>query len=547
MSITMEDNYVYSSADMGDSHVKAHAKQHNYMQDNEPEIIMLNNNSALNVAIDNGVKTKDEWIKYNSKLRKGRQKKNYDEYLRALSANLLKNKKRYVQASHKVPLSKAKKQMTYQEINSIEKNKLGVTGNLFYLSNVDDYEKQTDLKKYRKFEKDTFETFYNSDTFKKLHPQNFKSEIDLDEKGAMHLQTGDDWMYTDGKGRVSSARRKIIKDILINDLGSEDVLNKQLDVLSNCHKYVKGQTQKKEGTLRADAVFAELLEQNNGDLSKFDCPKARASERSVRIEELWRLKNMWALKDIAKQKAKQYGVNYDIKDSMYYKTDGVHRSASEYETQQSVKKKSKDLDTQKEEVAEKERSAQEQINKALALQAKAEHDRKELEKRKKKFEEYKKEEKKRLKQKEESLFDREQDIKNHDKVFKGTLLDILEPDMDSLKRDDLINNVNVFVTVKTVTGKIEKQVMTFAKYIGRKVDSLKKVRSNSSEPVAKRRSADEKLASVQHAIVEHGQDNENIDWNARFGIDPTKIAKPVNNVKKQDSHKKVQQNDDLEL
>lgn len=112
----MEDNYVYSSADMGDSHVKAHAKQHNYMQDNEPEIIMLNNNSALDIAIDNGVKTKDEWIKYNSKLRKGRQKKNYDEYLRALSANLLKNKKRYVQTSHKVPLSKAKKQMTYQEI-----------------------------------------------------------------------------------------------------------------------------------------------------------------------------------------------------------------------------------------------------------------------------------------------------------------------------------------------------------------------------------------------------------------------------------------------
>ncbi len=122
----MEDNYVYSSADMGDSHITAHAKQHNYMQDGEPEIIMLNNNSALNVAIDNGVKTKDAWIKYNSSLRKNRQKKNYDEYLRALSANLLKNKKRYLQTSHKVPLSKAKKQMLYQEINSIEKINLAL-------------------------------------------------------------------------------------------------------------------------------------------------------------------------------------------------------------------------------------------------------------------------------------------------------------------------------------------------------------------------------------------------------------------------------------
>lgn len=547
----MEDNYVYSSADMGKSHTKAHAKQHNYMQDDEPEIIMLNNNSALDIAINNGVKNKDEWVKYNSGLRKSRQKKNYDEYLRALSANLLKNKKRYVEAPHKVPISKAKKQMTYQEINSIEKNKLGVTGNLFYLSNVDDYEKQTDLKKYRKFEKDTFETFYKSDTFKKLHPQNFIAEIDLDEKGSMHLQTGDVWMYEDRKGRVSSARRKIIKDLLINDLGSEDNLNKQLDVLSDCHNYIDDNTQKKEGTLRADALFADLLEQYNGDFSKVDCPKARASERSVRTEELWRLKNMWALKEIAKEKAKQYGVNYDIKGSTVYKTDGVHRSASEYETHQSLKKKSKDLDTQKEDVTKKERSAQElmkkaqdQMNKAieehnnaLALRAKVEHERKELEKKRKKIEQ------------------KEQEITNHDKVFKGNLLDILDPDMDSLKRDDLINNVNVFDTVKTVTGKIETHVMTFAKYIGRKLNSLKEVRSDSSEPVEKRKRADEKLASVQHTIVdtivEHeqndGQNDENVDWNARFGIDPTKIAKPVNKVKKQDSHKKVQQDDDLEM
>jgi hypothetical protein len=522
----MEDNYVYSGSDMGKSHVTAHAKQHNYMQDNEPEIIMLNNNSALDIAIDNGVKTKDAWIKYNSKLRKGRQKKNYDEYLRALSANLLKNKKRYVQTSHKVPLSKAKKQMTYQEINSIEKNKLAITGNLFYLSNVDDYEKQTDLKKYRKFEKDTFETFYKSDVFKRLHPQNFKAEIDLDEKGSMHLQTGDVWMYTDSKGRVSSARRKIIKDLLINDFGSEDNLNKQLDVLSDCHNDVKDQTQKKEGTLRADALFAKLLEHYNGDLSKVDCPKASVSERSVRIEELWRLKNMWALKDIAKQKAKQYGVNYDIEDSMYYKTDGVHRSASEYETQQSVKKKSKDLDAGKEELA----------------------------KEKKKFEEYKKKEKKNLKQKNELFLERDQALKkreqaqkDRDKVFNRKMLDIVAPKMDSLKRDELLNDGNAIVTVGASKGKIEQRYVTVDNYIGLGIMGLKKVSSDPAAPVAQRQRADERLANVQHTIVEHvayEHKDEDIDWENRFGIDPA-LAKSVNNVKKQ--HKKVQKDDDLEL
>ncbi|WP_034993972.1 hypothetical protein, partial [Liquorilactobacillus vini] len=193
------------------------------------------------------------------------------------------------------------------------------------------------------------------------------------------MQLGDIWMYTDSKGRVSSARRKIIKDLLINDLGSEEILNKQLDVLSDCHRYIKDSTKKEEGTVRADALFGELLEQCNGDLSKRDCPKACASERSVRTEELWRLKNMWTLKEIAKEKAKQYGVNYDIKDSMYYKTDGVHRSASEYEMQQGVKQKSKELDAGKEKLA----------------------------KEKKKFEEYKKEEKKKLDKRDKEVSDAE--------------------------------------------------------------------------------------------------------------------------------------------
>lgn len=517
MTMTLEDNYVYSDADMGTSHIEAHKKQHNYMQDDEPEIIILNNNSALNVALNNGVKSESEWTEYNKGLRKGRQKKNYDEYLRGLSANLVKNKKRYVETEHKVPLSKSKKQMTYQEINSIEKNKFGVTGNLFYLSNVDDYEKQTDLKTYRKFEKDTFETFYKSDTFKKLHPENFKSEIHLDEKGAMHLQSGDVWIYKDSKGRASSARRKIIKDLLMNDLGSEDNLNKQLDVLSDCHKYVKDNTQKKEGTLRADAFFSEILKQNNNDLSQVNCPKARASERSVRTEELWRLKNMWALKEIAKEKSKQYGVNYDIKDSTIYKTDGVHRSASEYEMQQSVKKKSKDLDTQKEEVAEKERRAQELMNKAmeehnkaLALQAK--------------------------------VLAREQKIKDGKKDFESNLLTLVAPRLSTEKRNELLDDGSAMFTMKDKT----QRVMSLYEYAGLKIAGLKKLRQNNDVHSVDRKSADETLANVQKNIVDYGQTNQQIDWNKRFGIDPSKLAKPVNKVKKQDSHKKVQQ-DDLEL
>lgn len=403
---------------------------------------------------------------------------------------------------------------------------MAITGNLFYLSNVDDYEKQTDLKKYRKFEKDTFETFYKSDVFKRLHPQNFKAEIDLDEKGSMHLQTGDVWMYTDSKGRVSSARRKIIKDLLINDLGSEDNLNKQLDVLSDCHRYIKDSTKKEEGTVRADAIFGELLEQCNGDLSKRDCPKARVSERSVRIEELWRLKNMWALRDVAKQKAKQYGVNYDIKDSMYYKTDGVHRSASEYEIQQGVKQKSKDLDAEKEKLAKEKKAFEEDKKKFGKREEEAKQREDNLNTREGQAyldDIQRKKRDKALDKREEMLDKRAAGVNNYVVNFRKDLLVALYPQMAN-KRVNTMAVEDVVKTTNKDTGAITKETVP-----SHFIRMVKYYATKSAE----------KTKRIFKAV-------ENIDWNARFGVDSTKSAEPVNNVKKQQTQHKKVQDDDLE-
>lgn len=527
----METSYVNSDGDMGQAHIDSHANQHDYLMSGEQEVIVLSNTNlkdksqdlALQKAIEQGVKTEDEWKEYNSKLMPSRQKESYQEYIKSLSNNYTKNIQRQLD---KGTLTTARKDKNYQSLKAIDRNGgLAVEGDLYYLGNVDDYKNKSDdeLKKYREFQVKTLERFYYSDIFKKLNKGCFRGEIHQDEKGATHLQTQKTNYHMNSRGRVEMATGACQKEALIELYGSEEELNKRLDLLQKAHD--ANDDNKKKGVFRTDAIY---WDDNNQKLIGHVKPTTKGKRR-MRIPELYRMEQMHELGRIARETAKQYNIDYKV--DRKYTTDGVHKTAAGYASEQKSKEKADKII--------------EDANKKA--QAKLEHGRKELEKEKKKFEEYKTAEKKKLKQKEESLFAREQEITNHDKVFRGNLLDILDPDMDSLKRDDLINDVNIFVTVKTVTGKIEKQVVTFAKYVGRKLNSLKKVRSDPSQPDAKRRSADEKLESVQHAIVEHGQNNENIDWNTRFGIDPTKLAKPVNKVKKQDSHKKVQKDDDLEL
>lgn len=558
MTVTLEDNYIYNDRDMGTNHIKAHAGQRVYMQPGETEIITLSSNDVhansdeliLKVAIANGVKTKSEWEDYNKGLRKSRQKNNYDEYLTSLSANLTKNKKRFADTKN---MPKAKRDVIYRELNSIEKNKLGVTGNLFYLSNVDDYEKQKDLKKYREFERDTFETFYKSDTFKKLHPQNVRTEIHLDEKGATHMQLCDLWMYKDAKGRVSSARRKIIKDILISDYGSEDALNVHLDVLSMSHKMAKS-SQNSKNKYRADVMYNFLIRDDPVNLLAKEKFKASASERNARIEELWRIENMNELKDIAVEKAKQYGIDYDIASSNKYQTDGVHRSASEYEAHRKTKKKNDELDKQqaeidkqqaeideqkaeldkqKAELAKRKLSFQEEMNKAMQRHNQDQH---KFEQEKKEFEREKQ--------------NRQNEYRETEKMHQRKLLNMLSPKMDDLKLEDALETGSIMRTTRkrrpdnTIVS--VDNYMSVDEYIGLKIGYLKALRKDKEKPKEQRVNADTTLTNVQTEIVKQNEEfsgPRKIDWNKRFGVDPEKLSKPVaRKVRKQ-----KQKDDDLEL
>ena len=349
--VTLENSYQSTNMDMGDSHEKAHGKQHKYLQKDEPLIETLTDNKsedlstdlAIKMAVEQGVKNEDDWEIYNSKLRKDRRKDSYQEYLETIAGNLIKNKRRKLD-DKKHPSSKQKREKIAQELASIDRNGgIPIDGSLYYISNTMKYDemKPTELKKYREFERATLTDFYNSKTFKELNPQNIRSEIHFDENGAIHLQTQNVWYHKDKRGRMTYAKRAEIKKILTKKYGSEQRLNNYLDVLSYCHEKFdqpKGSKDRIGSPTVASkfwyalnkigegvGVAKETKVDDEGNEYPFKYTKA---ERTTRIEELWRMEQQKTLAEIAEQKAKEMGIIWKL--DTVYTTDGIHRNGSNY-------------------------------------------------------------------------------------------------------------------------------------------------------------------------------------------------------------------------
>lgn len=339
----MENSFVSTNKDMGENHIHAHQKQRKYLQKDEPLIETLTTNSdrddstdlALKMAQNAGIRTPAEWIKYNNELRKSRRKKSYIDYFLSTTANWTKAKQRALDNSKN---SKTTRTKIAQELHAtIENFGMPIDGSLYYISNVDEYEKRSkeDLAKYRQFEAATFRNFFNSPTFKSLNPQCFRAEIHYDENGALHLQTQNTWFHQDSRGRVSYAKRAIIKQILQKWYGGEEQLQNRLDVLAE----FDNSTEKKIGNKRADAKFydyiskwpdGQVADDEKGiksDGSKYKYKHTKA-ERDTRLVELWRIELMHELGRIATQTAQEMGIAYQVSDK--YETDGIHRTAVDY-------------------------------------------------------------------------------------------------------------------------------------------------------------------------------------------------------------------------
>lgn len=344
-SITIENSYQSTNKDMGDKHITAHAHQHKYLQSDEPLIETLTDNnpsdSSTNLALDWAIKhtsmlNQQEWKVYNSHLRKARRKNNYADYIIALSNNLIKAKKRQLKNPK---TAKKTREKIARELSAYNETGVPLDGSLFYISNTEDYDQMSDeeLKKYRQFERQTFHNFYESSTFKALNPQNIRSEIHLDENGAMHLQIQDIWYYKDGRGRLSYAKRAILKNTLSRWYGGSDALQNHLDVLCLYHD-VTNKNGRQIGSKRADTMYLDYFRRfpdglvssaekgdNNGNKRKY---KYSSAERNTRIEELWRIEQMNALREIAENTAKSMNIDYQVDEN--YTTDGIHLDGAAY-------------------------------------------------------------------------------------------------------------------------------------------------------------------------------------------------------------------------
>ena len=345
-SITLENSFQSTSKDMGENHIKAHAKQHKYLQANEPLVETLTNNKqeddsvqlALKYAQEKaGLLTQKSWFKYNQTLRKSRRKSSYLEYLLGVSGTFRTAKQRRL-ANPKT--NKKTREKISREMGAIiDNNGVPLDGSLYYLSNSKIYDSMTtdQLKKYRHFEAETFRKFFNSQTFKELNPENIRSEIHFDENGALHLQTQDIWFRKDKRGRLSYAKRAMIRDILETKYGSAEALQNRLDVLCFFDEKVKREG-RKIGSKRADTLYYDFISKipnghmsskskvnKDGSTRKYHYSKA---ERTTRLTELWRIEQMHELGKIAETTAKEMGVNYHVDHT--YTTDGVHLDGAAY-------------------------------------------------------------------------------------------------------------------------------------------------------------------------------------------------------------------------
>ena len=345
-SITLESSYQSTAKDMGDSHIKAHQKQHKYLQANEPLIETLTDNkssdNSVSLALKNaqekyGLKSPEEWLKYNQSLRKSRRKANYTEYVLGVSGNFRSGKRRRLDNPK---TAKKTREKISREMRAILDNAgLPIDGSLYYLSNTEDYDNMSadQLIKYRKFERKTLEKFFNSLTFQTLNPQCIRAEIHMDENGAIHLQTQNTWFHKDKRERLSYAKRATLKEILSKWYDNEENFQNHLDVLCLYHDTVKKHG-RQIGSKRADTLFLDYFKRfpnglvssaqkldKNGNKRKY---KYSSAERNTRIEELWRIIQMNALRKIAEDTAKSMGINYKVDEN--YATDGVHLDGAAY-------------------------------------------------------------------------------------------------------------------------------------------------------------------------------------------------------------------------
>ena len=377
--IAIESSYESSNADMGNSHIQIHGKQHNYLQDGEPLVEEITDTGlddngvelAIAKAQELGVKTSDEWKVANEKERhKDRRTKDYNEYLKKLSKNLVTNKKKRLEDEK---TSSSTRQKIRRELSYIEQNNgIPIYSALYYVGSVTDYDGKTteQIKRIRNAKAETLRTYLNSSRFKELHPGISRIEIHYDERGDLHAQSQEVFVNKRKNGYADFAQRAVVKKALINRFGGGDKgkqeLNRRLDLL--CYAHTTTQDKRNIGDTRADMKYLSWALSGKHVKSTVSKRYSQA-ERNTRIVELARIEDMYWLNRTAEKVFAKHGLNWKLDTN--YVTSGKHKTALQYvsdlnsdkklaETNQKLANNHKKLEQQANEISQNDKKLDQQ-------------------------------------------------------------------------------------------------------------------------------------------------------------------------------------------
>ena len=333
-AITNSESFTVTGNDDGKEHLRRHEREDDFRKwkkfDSFDEgIIQLfgdkrhTREQALEVAQKQGLLSEDEWEEKNQKKKPSRRQASYKEYLESTSASLVK------QLGKNASAKNGKGQQAKQQLIAINYNQgLAIHGSLYYLGDVENYNtrRKTDyeIKIYREFEVETFKEFFNSELYQALHEgTQVRAEIHTDEAGAIHLQTSDVYFKSNSRGRVQTAKNTMREEALKNYLGDDT-----FEMLLKREKYITTAEKEKDRTLTTDEV--KRLKS-----SKLDDLSVSKRERSMYLNQLFRRLESEKLEEIARDKAKEYGVAWERE---YNVSDGEYLSKDAYKKVQEVKR-----------------------------------------------------------------------------------------------------------------------------------------------------------------------------------------------------------------
>lgn len=437
-AITNTSGFYVTGNDDGKKHEERHKDEQAWKMydENVENVIELSDTQkeddtrdlAFRKAYSLGMKDESEWAEANAKRSKKRQNKDYQEYVEKTATGVQKGLDGLTKSK-----DSRKRQQAHMQKSSIAANGgLAISGTLYYISSISDYEKvlaakgEDGLKQYREFERDTLKTFRESSLYQKLHGETeVRAEIHTGEMGAQHLQMSEVLGETNSRGvfKISpvSVKESVLLDLYAEkygdkaremyerDIALESVVKSSIDKLRD---------KKGEFIVASDNVRASVLAKNPDAVEaerknlfeKKDFNKNK--QKGDLVKRLFRQIENAELERIALEKAKEHDVSWKREWGV---SDGVNRTKEQYvsdmklsEKESDVQERSKILDVRERTFSEREHALEQREKNIL--------------------------------DKEFSVADREQNVEKKEESLKSREMKIVSDEDDLFKKRIRVNN-----------------------------------------------------------------------------------------------------------